>query len=95
MHKYQHIYLPPFIHFIFINWLFDTRFQRLLQQKKIIWKVTTIPTVEYIKLFLFKAFFLLHDCFTGALFKVSFATAFTAFLVMMFTANALYRCSYY
>ena len=71
MHKYQHIYLPLLYPFYLINWLLIRDFKDFFN-KKIIWKVTTISTVEYIKLFLFKVSFFLHDCFTGALFKSEF-----------------------
>lgn len=88
MHKYQHIYLPLLYPFYLINWLLIRDFKDFFNKKKIVWKVTTIPTVEYVKLFVFKAFFLFYMIVLPMLvLKISFVSAFAAFLIMMFTAS--------
>ncbi|HSN09475.1 MAG TPA: fatty acid desaturase, partial [Hanamia sp.] len=49
--------------------------------------VTSIPKVEYIKLFMFKAFFLFYLIVIPVLAGVSWLQAITAFLLMVFTAT--------
>ena len=88
MHKYQHIYLPFLYPFFLFNWLLIRDFKDFFNKKKLVWKITTIPTIEYIKLFLFKGLFLFYTLVLPILvLHISFAETFTAFLIMVFTAS--------
>lgn len=90
MHRYQHIYLPFLYPFFLFNWLLIRDFKDFYKKDSIVKKVTTIPRIEFIKLFLFKLFFLFYIIVIPMLvLKISFASVFTAFLVMMFSAALL------
>jgi linoleoyl-CoA desaturase len=90
MHKYQHIYLPLIYPLYLLNWLMVRDFKDFFSKKQIIWKAVTIPTIEYIKLFVFKGIFL---CYTIILPKllldISWGQAIGAFLIMVFTASII------
>jgi linoleoyl-CoA desaturase len=90
MHKYQHIYLPLIYPLYLLNWLMVRDFKDFFSKKQIIWKAVTIPTIEYIKLFVFKGIFL---CYTIILPKlllgISWGEAIGAFLIMVFTASII------
>src|SRR6266536_2729119 len=51
------IFLYPL--FIF-NWLLIRDFKDFFNKKKLVWKVTAIPAVEYVKLFIFKGVFIFY-----------------------------------
>src|SRR5574338_205177 len=51
IHKYQHIYLPFLYCLYLLNWLLVRDFKDYFNKNRVIWKVTKIPKVEYIKLF--------------------------------------------
>jgi linoleoyl-CoA desaturase len=88
MHKYQHIYLPFLYPFFLFNWLLIRDFKDFFSKKKVVWKVTSIPAVEYVKLFVFKAVFIFYTLFLPMIIlHVSFIQIFAAFLLMMFTAS--------
>lgn len=87
-HKYQHIYLPFLYPFYLINWLLVRDFKDYFNKKRIVWKVTTIPKKEFVKLFLFKAFFLMYTIALPVwILNISWLKSISAFLVMMFTAS--------
>jgi linoleoyl-CoA desaturase len=88
MHKYQHIYLPFLYPFFLFNWLLIRDFKDFFNKKKVVWKVASIPAIEYLKLFVFKAVFIFYTIFLPMIvLHVSFIQIFTAFLLMMFTAS--------
>lgn len=87
-HKYQYIYLPLIYPFFLFNWLLIRDFKDFFDKKKLVWKVNKIPTIEYVKLFIFKALFIFYVLLLPMLvLDISFVTIFGAFLVMMFTAS--------
>lgn len=89
LHKYQHIYLPLFYPLYLINWLLVRDFKDFFSKKKLVWKVIDkIPPVEYVKLFLFKIFFIFYTIILPIIFiHISWEQAIAAFLIMMFTAS--------
>ena len=87
VHRYQHIYLPFLYSLYLLNWLLVRDFKDYFNKKPVIWKVTSIPKVEYLKLFVFKAFFLFYLIGIPVLAGVSWWQAITAFLLMVFTAT--------
>lgn len=90
MHKYQHIYLPFIYPLYLINWLLLRDFKDFFNKDKLVWKVTTIPAIEYVKLFLFKAAFLFYTIVLPVLLMhISFGQAISGFFIMMFTASIL------
>ena len=90
MHKYQHIYLPLIYPLYLLNWLLLRDFKDFFNKDKLVWKVATIPTIEYVKLFLFKAAFLFYTIVLPVLIThASWGKAIIGFLIMMFTASIL------
>lgn len=90
MHKYQHIYLPFLYPFFLFNWLLIRDFKDFFNKKKLVWKVNTVPTIEYVKLFFFKIFFIFYTLFLPMIvLHISFSTVFSAFLILIFTASLL------
>lgn len=90
IHKYQHIYLPLLYPMYLVNWLLVRDFKDFFNKKQLVWKVATIPTIEYIKLFVFKAFFLFYTIVLPMLvLNISWGNAIVAFLIMIFTASII------
>ena len=88
MHKYQHIYLPLLYPLYLFNWLFIRDFKDFFNKKKIVHKVTDIPTIEFVKLFVFKlVFFLYILILPKLLLNITWAEMIVAFVIMMFTAS--------
>lgn len=88
IHRYQHIYLPLLYPLYLLNWLLIRDFKDFFNKKRTVWKLTTIPKEEYIKLFLFKAFFLFYlIVLPHWVLNVSWVKVLTGFFVMMFTAS--------
>ena len=88
MHKYQHVYLPVLYPLYLFNWLFVRDFKDFFKKSSIVWKLNTIPFVEYIKLFVFKAIFIFYIFFLPKfILAISWSQMLTAFLIMMFTAS--------
>lgn len=88
MHKYQHIYLPFVYPLYLFNWLLVRDFKDYFKKDNLVWKVTSIPKIEYVKLFLFKAFFLFYILILPKLLlNITWGEIFAAFLIMMFTAS--------
>jgi linoleoyl-CoA desaturase len=91
LHKYQHIYLPLIYPLYLLNWLLVRDFRDFFNRKKLVWKVIdTIPPVEYVKLFLFKAGFLFYVVVLPVLvLNIHWSQAVIGFLVMVFTASII------
>ncbi|GAA4301010.1 fatty acid desaturase family protein [Compostibacter hankyongensis] len=88
IHRYQHIYLPLIYPLYLLNWLLVRDFKDFFNRSKPVWKVVDIPRSEYIKLFIFKAFFLFYIIVLPVLvLKISLWKAIGVFLIMMFTAS--------
>lgn len=88
IHKYQHIYLPFLYPLYLLNWLLVRDFKDYFNKRKVVWKVVRIPRREFIRLFVFKTFFLGYTIILPKLvLNISWGTATSAFLVMMFTAG--------
>lgn len=87
-HKYQHIYLP-FIYPVFLfNWLLVRDFKDFFDKRRTVQKLVDIPAKEYVKLFFFKAFFFTSMIIVPKLIlDISWGSAITAFVVMIFTAS--------
>jgi linoleoyl-CoA desaturase len=89
LHKYQHIYLPLLYPLYLINWLLIRDFRDFFNKSRLVWKViSSIPKIEFVKLFLFKTAFLFYTIFlpvilTGA----TWGQAILGFFIMMFTAS--------
>lgn len=90
MHKYQHIYLPLIYPLYLFNWLLIRDFKDFFNKQQLIWKVASIPRIEYFKLFFFKAFFIFYTIVLPVLIlNISCAQAILAFLTMIFTASII------
>ncbi len=88
MHHYQHLYLPLVYPLYLFNWLLIRDFKDFFNRDKLVWKVTTIPVVEYVKLFIFKTFFLFYILLLPKLLlDISWGQMVLAFVIMMFTAS--------
>ncbi len=88
MHKYQHIYLPFIYPLYLLNWLLVRDFKDFFDRKKLVWSVTSIPAIEFIKLFIFKLFFLFYTLVLPVfVLHISFGQALLGFLIMLFTAS--------
>ena len=87
-HRYQHIYLPMLYPLYLLNWLMVRDFKDFFNKKKTVWKLIDIPRREYVKLFVFKAFFLFYLLVLPQwVLSVVGVSVKDAFLVMMFTAS--------
>lgn len=88
IHKYQHIYLPVLYLLYLLNWLLVRDFKDFFNKKRVIWKVVEIPKIEFVKLFIFKAFFLFYLIVLPVLVtSVTWKHSLTAFLIMIFTST--------
>jgi len=90
MHKYQHLYLPFIYPLYLFNWLLIRDFRDFFNRKNLVWKVTSIPAKEFVKLFVFKLFFIFYILVLPIIIlKISFGQALLGFLIMIFTASIL------
>jgi len=88
MHKYQHIYLPFLYPLYLANWLLIRDFKDFFNKKKTVRKLIDIPKIEYVKLFIFKGIFLFYMIVLPKMvLGMSWAVAFIAFAIMLFTAS--------
>jgi linoleoyl-CoA desaturase len=88
MHKYQHIYLPLIYPLYLLNWLLVRDFKDFFNKKQIVWKAVNIPSIEYVKLVVFKGIFIGYTIILPwFLLNISWAQAIGGFLVMVFTAS--------
>jgi linoleoyl-CoA desaturase len=87
-HKYQHIYLPLLYPFYLFNWLLVRDFKDFFNKKRTLWKMVTIPRIEYMKLFVFKGIFLFYlIVLPKIILGISWVQAMAGFVVMLFTAS--------
>ncbi len=90
LHKYQHIYLPLLYPLYLLNWLLIRDFRDFFNKKRLVWKVTSIPKIEFVKLFLFKTAFLFYTIFLPMIIShIDWEQAVIGFLIMMFTASII------
>lgn len=88
IHRYQHIYLPLLYPLYLFNWLLVRDFKDFFNKKRTIWKLVSIPPVEYVKLFAFKAVFVFYLIMLPKLvLHVSWFQVITGFMLMLFTAS--------
>jgi linoleoyl-CoA desaturase len=88
LHKYQHIYLPILYPLYLFNWLLVRDFKDFFDSRKLVHKITKIPPMEYVKLFIFKAFFLFYLLVLPAIIlQISLLQIVCAFFIMMVTAS--------
>lgn len=90
MHRFQHIYLPLLYPLYLFNWLLIRDFRDFFGKDRLVWKVNQhIPTLEYVKLIVFKAFFLIYTIvIPEVVLDINWITMITAFVIMMFTASS-------
>lgn len=88
-HRYQHIYLPFIYPFFLFNWLLIRDFRDFFDKQRTVQKLLThIPRIEYVKLFVFKAFFIAGTIVLPRLILgISWLRILAAFCVMIFTAS--------
>jgi linoleoyl-CoA desaturase len=87
-HKYQHIYMPFLYPLFLFNWLVIRDFKDFFNKTKTVRKLVHIPTVEYFKLFLFKAFFFSYTIIIPKLvLGISWGQALGGFVLMVLTAS--------
>ena len=87
-HKYQHIYMPFLYPLFLFNWLIARDFKDFFNKKKTVRKLIHIPTWEYVKLFVFKAFFFFYMIFfPKMILDISWGQALGGFVVMVMTAS--------
>ncbi len=87
-HRYQHIYLPLIYPFYLLNWLLVRDFKDYFIKTKTIWKLIDIPKKEYVKLFVFKLFYLFYMIVIPYwLLDHNLLKVIGAFLLMIFSAS--------
>jgi len=88
MHRYQHIYLPLLYPFYLANWLLVRDFKDFFDRSRTVRKLVVIPWTEYLKLILFKAFFIFYIVVLPKfVLDLSWTTMLIAFCIMLFTAS--------
>lgn len=88
IHRYQHIYLPMLYPLFLFNWLFVRDFKDFFRKKQLVHKVAKIPAIEYIKLGLFKLFFLTYLIVIPKLvLHITWMQILVAFFIMILTAS--------
>lgn len=88
LHKYQHIYLPFIYPLYLFNWLLVRDFKDFFGKDVVVKRIVELPRKEYIKLFVFKAFFLSYLLIIPKLLlPLEWSQVFVAFFIMMFTAS--------
>lgn len=87
-HKYQHIYMPFLYPLFLFNWLLIRDFKDFFDKKRTVQKLINIPAIEYVKLFLFKAFFLSYMLVIPRfVLDISWLTVFGAFVTFILVAT--------
>ncbi len=87
IHKYQH-YLIFFLYPLFLlNWIFLRDFKDFFLKDRIVKKVCSIPIIEYIKLFVFKAWFVFYSLIIPIYFGVTPIVAATALFMLLVTGG--------
>lgn len=89
-HKYQYFYLPFLYPLYLFNWLLVRDFKDFFKKDALVRKVTSIPMIEYLKLFFFKGIFFAYVIFIPKLvLGVSWLSVLYGFVLMVFTASIL------
>lgn len=68
IHQYQHWYFSLFYPLYLVNWVFVRDFKDFFNKKQVVRKVCSIPLIEYLKLFFFKAFFFFYTILVPVIF---------------------------
>jgi len=87
VHTYQPILVFFFYPIFLLNWLFIRDFKDFFSKKQLIRKVCNIPKKEYIKLFLFKIFYVFYIVIVPVLNGVSVFQAIGAMVCMIVVAG--------
>ena len=88
MHRYQHIYLPLLYPFYLANWLLIRDFKDFFDKNKTVRKLVQIPTIEYVKLFVFKLSFLFYMIvLPGLVLGIGWLQVIVGFIILLFTAS--------
>lgn len=87
-HRYQHLYMPFLYPLFLFNWLLIRDFRDFFDHKRTVRRLAHIPKAEYVKLFAFKAFFLMYLLVIPKLvLAISWLKIIMAFIVMLLTAT--------
>jgi linoleoyl-CoA desaturase len=88
MHHHQHIRVFFIYPLYLLNWLLIRDFKDYFSKEQLVQKICKIPFLEYIKLFLFKSFFLFYTIFVPAVFfGFTLLQGITAFTIMLIVAG--------
>lgn len=88
IHRYQHIYLPLLYPFYLANWLLVRDFKDFFDSRRTVRRLIEIPTLEYVKLFFFKAIFFFNMIMLPKIvLGISWWQCLTAFALLLFTAS--------
>jgi linoleoyl-CoA desaturase len=88
IHKYQHIYLPLLYPFYLANWLLVRDFKDFFNRHRTVRQLIDIPSIEYAKLFFFKAiFFFYMIVLPKIVLGIPWWQCLTAFAILLFTAS--------
>lgn len=87
-HRYQHIYLPLLYPFYLANWLLVRDFKDFFNSKRTVRRLIDIPSIEYVKLFIFKTVFFFYLIVLPKLvLEITWWQCIAAFAIMLFTAS--------
>lgn len=86
-HAMQHKFVFVLYPFYLINWLFIRDFKDFFYKGQVVRKVISIPFLEYIKLFLFKAFYLFYIIYIPYLMGIPLGVAIGAMVFMLVVAG--------
>lgn len=90
VHRYQHIYLPFLYPLYLFNWLLIRDFKDFFKKDAIVQREVRIPKKEYVKLFVFKAFFFFYIMVIPKfVLSVTWGAVFWGFALMVLTASLL------
>jgi len=87
LHSVQHFLIFLLYPLYLVNWVFVRDFKDFFNKKQVIRKVVKIPTIEYIKLFSFKLFFVFYTVVIPVLHGVSIVSATGAMFFMIVVAG--------
>ena len=90
IHNYQHIFMFVLYPLYLFNWLLIRDFKDFFSKRSTIKKMIQIPRIEYIKLFIFKFFYLLYMFLIPIfLFNIPVIQVFAGFIILTSTASIL------
>ena len=87
VHQIQHFLIFIFYPLYLVNWVFVRDFKDYFNDKQLIRKVVEIPTIEYIKLFFFKSFFVFYTAVIPIIQGVAPLKAIGAMLFLIIVAG--------